>query len=66
MKWLNSVLVLCLGALSVCGDNGVGELQEWMKQVEKETQVKVNPLQRTKVFVPVAYESSGLIDPLTP
>ncbi|TXI93607.1 MAG: pilus assembly protein PilP [Burkholderiaceae bacterium] len=64
MKWLNSVLVLCLVAsLSACGDNGVGELQEWMKQVEKETQVKVNPLQEPKVFVPVAYESGGLIDP---
>jgi type IV pilus assembly protein PilP len=49
--------------LAACGDNGVSELKEWMNQVKKETQVKVNPLQEPKVFVPVSYESGSLIDP---
>lgn len=64
MKFVNSFVVLLLVAgLSACGDSGIGELQAWMDQVKKETQVKVNPLQEPKVFVPVAYESGGSYDP---
>lgn len=53
-------------SLSACGDNGVGEVKEWMDQTRKETQVKVTPLAEPKVFVPVSYESGSLIDPFDP
>lgn len=52
--------------LSACGDNGVGEVREWMNQVKRETQAKVKPIPEPKVFVPVSYESTGLIDPFDP
>lgn len=59
----NSLAVITALMLTACGDNGVSELKEWMNQVKKETQVKVNPLQEPKVFVPVSYESKGMLDP---
>ena len=64
MRLIQNCLALAsLLMLAACGDNGVSELKEWMDQVKKETQVKVNPLQEPKVFVPVSYESGSLIDP---
>lgn len=67
MRILRGLVVLFLAfALQACGDSGIGELQSWMEQVKKETQVKVNPLQEPKVFVPVSYESGGLYDPFDP
>lgn len=51
---------------SGCGDNGVGEVKEWMDQTRKETQMRVTPLAEPKVFIPVSYAGGQLIDPFDP
>ncbi|WP_395006516.1 pilus assembly protein PilP [Undibacterium sp.] len=52
--------------MSACSDNGLGELQEWMRQVKNETGVKITPVAEPKVFIPVAYSGKDLIDPYDP
>ncbi|MFZ6820486.1 pilus assembly protein PilP [Undibacterium sp. Ji22W] len=67
MRILSQIgLILLVVSLSGCGDNGLSELKEWMDQVKKETHVKVTPVAEPKVFVPVAYNGSNLIDPFDP
>lgn len=64
MKMLMRVFMLSLlMSLSACGDSGVGELNAWMDQVKKETRVYVPPISEPKIFLPVAYDGDGLIDP---
>ena len=63
---VNSCLLLLILSLSACGDNGLGELQEWMRQVKKETGVRITPVAEPKVFIPVAYSGKDLIDPYDP
>lgn len=52
--------------LSACGKSGVGEVQDWMDTVRKETRVIVPKLNEPKVFVPVPYQGSDQIDPFNP
>ena len=59
------ILMLLIPALliSACGDNGSGELTEWMATVKKETKQSIPKLTPPKVFVPVAYTGKDELDP---
>lgn len=49
--------------LGGCGDGGVGEIQDWMRQVEARTMPKVEPLPAPKQFVPQGYVPGEALDP---
>lgn len=62
-------LVLCsasLMALSACGDGGVEDVSQWMKQVRQETRVSIKPLSEPKKFTPFSYDAKGREDPYSP
>ncbi|MFZ6646649.1 pilus assembly protein PilP [Undibacterium sp. TJN25] len=62
-----SVLLLSpMLVLAGCGDNGTGEVREWMDGVKKETRVNVPKISEPKVYVPVAYSGKDQIDPFNP
>lgn len=58
-------LLLVLG-LSGCGDGGVQELSQWMKDVRQQTRVSIKPLSEPKKFEPFTYDAKGREDPYSP
>jgi type IV pilus assembly protein PilP len=63
---INIFLMTLLLCLSGCGDNGINDLKLWMDNVKKETVVSVPSVSEPKVFVPVAYDGTNLVDPFDP
>lgn len=63
---LRLLLLVLVLPLSACGDSGVSDINSWMETVKKETRVYVQPINEPKIFVPVAYDGEGLIDPFDP
>jgi type IV pilus assembly protein PilP len=61
---LSPVLIAVL--LAACGDGGVGEIQDWMRQVEARTVSKVAPLPAPTQFVPQGYVPGEAPDPFNP
>jgi len=59
-------LVATASLLAACGDGGVGEIQAWMKDVEKQTVPKVKPLPEPKNFEPYGYDARDEPDPFAP
>ena len=41
--------------LAGCGDSDEAEINSWMEDVRKNTQVNVKPLAEPKTFIPFAY-----------
>jgi type IV pilus assembly protein PilP len=68
MRNLRGLLLLPILTLllSACGDDSSTELKTWMDGVKKDSKVRVAPLTEPKVFVPAAYEGSGMTDPFNP
>ncbi len=52
--------------LSACGDPGVEEVREWMRQEKDKARPKVQPLPEPKKFVPYDYTAKNEIDPFNP
>ncbi|MDN4040093.1 pilus assembly protein PilP [Massilia sp. YIM B02443] len=63
MKLERIAPVLAALLLGGCGDGGVGEIQDWMRQVEARTVPKVEPLPAPKQFVPQGYVPDEALDP---
>ena len=57
-------LLLLASALAACSAD-MGELQDWMKQQEREVKATVKPLAPPKKFLPQPYESSAAVDPFS-
>jgi len=55
----------CALLLAGCGDGGVGEVREWMAQVQRETHPSVKPLPEPKDFLPYAYSAKDAVDPFS-
>lgn len=66
MRMKTMALLASASMLAGCGDGGVGEIQAWMVQVEKETVPKVKPLPEPKTFEPYAYGVREAPDPFAP
>jgi type IV pilus assembly protein PilP len=64
MRALTAMLLMLL--LAGCGDSDVQEVRAWMKQVDAQTQVKVQPLAEPKTFIPFAYANKEELDPFNP
>lgn len=52
--------------LSGCGDGGVQELSQWMKDVRQHTRASIKPLSEPKKFEPFTYDAKGREDPYSP
>jgi type IV pilus assembly protein PilP len=55
---------LALVLLAGCGGEQE-ELQQWMKQQEREVKPSVEPLSPPKKFLPQAYASNGILEPFS-
>lgn len=55
--------ILLLSGLSACGDGGVQEISQWMKDVRQHTKVSIPPLSEPKKFTPFSYDAKGREDP---
>jgi len=52
-----------LSALAGCGDGGVQEVRDWMKEVRAQTPVTAQKLSEPKKFVPFTYAGKEELDP---
>jgi type IV pilus assembly protein PilP len=52
--------------LAGCGDSDEAEINSWMEDVRKNTQVNVKPLAEPKTFIPFAYGVREEVDPFNP
>lgn len=52
--------------LAGCGDSDEAEINSWMDDVRKNTQVNVKPLAEPKTFIPFAYGVREEVDPFNP
>lgn len=57
---------LLLVSLFGCGDGGIQNVSEWMKEVRQQTRVSIKPLSEPKKFTPFAYDAKGREDPYSP
>lgn len=57
---------LLLVTLFGCGDGGIQNVSEWMKEVRQQTRVSIKPLSEPKKFTPFAYDAKGREDPYSP
>ncbi len=57
---------LLLMSLSGCGDGGIQDVSEWMKEVKQQTRVLIKPLSEPKKFTPFSYDAKGREDPYSP
>lgn len=53
-------------ALAGCGNSDEQEVRQWMKEVDGQARVAVQPLTPPKTFIPFAYASNDAIDPFNP
>lgn len=58
--------LLLSSALFGCGDGGVQELSQWMKETRQQTRVSIKPLSEPKQFTPFVYDAKGREDPYSP
>ena len=54
---------LLLGSLFGCGDGGIQDVSQWMKEVRLQTKVSIKPLSEPKKFTPFTYDAKGREDP---
>ncbi len=54
---------LLLISLSGCGDGGIQDVSQWMKEVRQQTRVSIKPLSEPKKFTPFTYDAKGREDP---
>lgn len=54
---------LVLVSLSGCGDGGIQDVSQWMKEVKQQTRVSIKPLSEPKKFTPFSYDAKGREDP---
>lgn len=57
---------LLLVGLSGCGDGGVEDVSQWMKEVREQTKIAIKPLSEPKKFAPFTYDAKGREDPYSP
>ncbi|MBV8667238.1 MAG: pilus assembly protein PilP [Burkholderiaceae bacterium] len=57
------LVVLLPASLAACGDGGMQEVKDWMKQVKAQTKVTVPKLAEPKKFIPYAYPDQNAVDP---
>ena len=55
-----------LVSLSGCGDGGVQDVSQWMKEVREQTKIAIKPLSEPKKFAPFTYDAKGREDPYSP
>ncbi len=57
---------LLLISLFGCGDGGIQDVSQWMKEVRQQTRVSIKPLSEPKKFTPFSYDAKGREDPYSP
>ncbi len=57
---------LLFAGLFGCGDGGIQDVSEWMKEVRQQTRVSIKPLSEPKKFTPFSYDAKGREDPYSP
>lgn len=57
-----AIVFLAIG-LSGCGDGGIQDVDQWMKEVKQQTKVSIKPLSPPKKFAPFVYDAKGREDP---
>ena len=60
------VIATLLAGLSACGDGGVQEIKDWMKDVRLHTKVSIPQLSPPKTYTPFVYAGAGRVDPYNP
>lgn len=68
---LTYVWRLCLSAafllgVAGCGDSGVQEVREWMKETRQQTKIAIPKLAEPKKFTPFLYGAKDSVDPYNP
>jgi type IV pilus assembly protein PilP len=63
-KHITALAALLL--LAGCGESDEAEINSWMEDVRKNTQVNVKPLAEPKTFIPFAYGVREEVDPFNP
>ncbi|WP_420474798.1 pilus assembly protein PilP [Noviherbaspirillum sp. ST9] len=61
-----AVPLLALSVLAGCGDGGLQEVKDWMKEVRSQTPVSVPKISEPKKFVPFSYSGKDEFDPYNP
>ncbi|RBA24847.1 pilus assembly protein PilP [Herminiimonas fonticola] len=66
-QWIRlGVSGLFLVGLFGCGDGGIHDVSQWMKEVRQQTRVSIKPLSEPKKFTPFSYDAKGREDPYSP
>lgn len=65
-RTLKFVPLAALAVLAGCGDGGVQEVRDWMKEVRAQTPVSVQKLSEPKTFTPFTYSGKEELDPYNP
>lgn len=58
--------ILLLTGLYGCGNGGIQDVSQWMKEVRQQTRVSIKPLSAPKKFTPFTYDAKGREDPFSP
>ncbi len=66
MRMTRPMAVLAALLLAGCGNSDEAEINSWMEDVRKNTQVNVKPLAEPKTFIPFAYGVREDVDPFNP
>jgi type IV pilus assembly protein PilP len=61
-----AVSLAALTVLAGCGDGGLQEVKEWMREVRSQTPVSVPKISEPKKFVPFSYSGKDEFDPYNP
>lgn len=60
---LRALAILSVLGLYGCGDGGVQDVAQWMKEAKQQTRVSIKPLAPPKKFTPFVYDAKGREDP---
>lgn len=63
---MTAVSLAALSVLAGCGDGGLQEVKDWMKEVRSQTPVSVPKISEPKKFVPFSYSGKDEFDPYNP
>jgi type IV pilus assembly protein PilP len=63
---LSPLLVFAALIVSGCGDSGISEVSQWMKEVKEQTKVAIPKLAEPKKFTPFVYQEKDNLDPFNP
>jgi type IV pilus assembly protein PilP len=59
----SALCIMLLSSLAACGDSGLADVKEWMKETRANAKVTVPKLSEPKKFIPYTYTDQDAIDP---